>query len=150
MGCIEIHLRPTWAHEYLPMRLAVPRGRWHSGWFYMKNVTFPALPEHVLPRFTGSSPAVHSKRWTWGVPRKELKKIEDHLQAVRILKERGLSIEGVIGAYHQRRVAPLMARALPLHWMGIEMSPMGAALTEVPVSPSEVARRVWDVMEAQE
>ena len=53
--------------------------------------------------------------WKWGVPDKDKKRIKDHLVALQILKERGMKGSGIIGAYHTRRVASLMARVLPLH-----------------------------------
>ena len=39
------------------------------------------------------------------------------LEAIVSLRSRGLRRAGIIGAYHARRVAPLMARALPLFEM---------------------------------
>lgn len=80
VGCVEIHLRPTRAHEYLPARLAAPHKGRCSGWFYLKNIASLALPEHFLPRFTSGSPEAHSERWVWGVPKREVKKIVDHLR----------------------------------------------------------------------
>jgi hypothetical protein len=53
--------------------------------------------------------------WGWGVPDKDRKKIKDHRAAIVFLKEHGLKGSGVIGAYHARRVAPLMARMLLLY-----------------------------------
>ena len=75
----------------------------------------------------------------WGVPDKDKKKIQDHLAAIRILKERGVKGSGIIGAYHTRRVAPLLRHALPLHMMAPEVSLDGMALAEGALSPSEVA-----------
>ena len=49
----------------------------------------------------------------WGVP-KDKKKIRDHITTIHILKENGLKGSGVIGAYHARKVASLMTRALLL------------------------------------
>ena len=40
----------------------------------------------------------------WGVPDKDKKKIQDHLTAVRILKERGVKGSGIIGAYHTQNL----------------------------------------------
>jgi len=51
----------------------------------------------------------------WGVPTKEKKNITDLLAALQTLKDRGIKGSGIIGAYHARRVAPLMARVLPLY-----------------------------------
>ena len=46
------------------------------------------------------------------------------------MKENGLKGLGVIGAYHARRVAPLMTHVLPLYAMVPEASFDGMVLTE--------------------
>lgn len=84
------------------------------------------------------------------VLRKEAKKIEELLQVVRILKERGLSMEGIIRAYHRRRVALLMSCMLPLYHTGPDARPEGALLAEAPLTPSEIAQRIWDTMGSRE
>ena len=54
---------------------------------------------------------------------------------------------GIIGAYHTRRVALLMRRALPLHMMVPGVSLDGMTLAEGAFSPSEVAQRIKEAME---
>ena len=54
---------------------------------------------------------------------------------------------GIISAYHMRRVAPLMRRALPLHMMAPGASLEGTTLAEGALSPSEVAQRIKEAME---
>ena len=54
---------------------------------------------------------------------------------------------GIIGAYHTRRVAPLMRRVLPLHTMAPGASLDGTALVEGALSPSKVVQRIKEVME---
>ena len=54
---------------------------------------------------------------------------------------------GIIGAYHMRRVAPLMRPVLPLHMMAPGASLDGTTLTEGALSPSEVAQRIKEAME---
>ena len=54
---------------------------------------------------------------------------------------------GIIGAYHVRRVAPLMARALPLYQMVPEASFEGTMLANDALPPSEVAHRIKEAME---
>ena len=89
---------------------------WHSQWFYLKNDAASPLPE-----FIGSLIEAAPKQWRkWGVPKKDKKKIQDHIAAIHILKENGLKELGIIEAYHVRRVAPLMTRALPLYMMALE------------------------------
>ena len=54
---------------------------------------------------------------------------------------------GIIGAYHARRVAPLVARALPLYQMVPEASFEGTALANEALPPFEVAQRIKEAME---
>ena len=54
---------------------------------------------------------------------------------------------GIIGAYHARRVAPLMARALPLHQMVPGASFEQTVLVDEALPPSEVAQRIKEAME---
>ena len=54
---------------------------------------------------------------------------------------------GIIGPYHTRRVAPLMARSLPLHRMVSGVSFEGTVLVDEAFPPSEVAQRIKEVME---
>ena len=71
----------------------------------------------------------------------------DHLTAIRILKEKDVKGSGIIGAYHMRRVAPLMTCALPLHMMVPGVALDGTTLAEGALSPSEVAQRIKEAME---
>ena len=78
---------------------------------------------------------------------KDKKKIRDHITAIHILKENDLKGSGVIGAYHARRVAPLMTRALPLYAMVPEASFDGTVLVEDALPNSEIAQRIKEAME---
>ena len=80
-------------------------------WFYVKNDA--AAP---LPKFTGRLIGEAPQVWSWGPPEKK-GRLRDLLDAITFLKDRGLHGVSVIGAYHMRRVAPLMARVLPLYKM---------------------------------
>ena len=73
--------------------------------------------------------------WGWGVPGKEKKQLNGLLTTLRTLKQRGVKGSGIIGAYHMRRVAPLMARLLPLHLMAPGASLIGMALAKGALSP---------------
>ena len=53
----------------------------------------------------------------------------------------------IIGAYHARRVVPLMARALPLYQMVPEASFEGTVLVDEALPYSEVAQCIKEVME---
>ena len=54
---------------------------------------------------------------------------------------------GIIGAYHTRRVAPLMSRALPLYLMAPGASLEGTTLADGALPPTEVAQRIKEAME---
>ena len=54
---------------------------------------------------------------------------------------------GIIDAYHARRVAPLMARALPLYQMVPGASFEGTVLVDEALPPSNVAQRIKEAME---
>ena len=100
MGCASIHLRNNRANDYLLMRLSTSNKGWHSYWFYVKDDV--AAP---LPVFSGRIIEEVLGPWKWGVPDKDKKKINDHLAALQILKERGVKGSGIISAYHTWRVA---------------------------------------------
>ena len=84
----------------------------------------------------------------WGVPEKDKKKIGDHIATIQILRDHGLKGASVIGAYHSRRVAPLMARAVPLHQMGPGVPAEGTSLAEGPQPDSEIAQHIKEAMES--
>ena len=71
-----------------------------------------------------------------GVPTKEKKNIDDLLATLQTLKDRGMKGSGIIGAYHMRRVAPLMAHVLPLHQMAPEALFKGTVLVDEALPPS--------------
>ena len=100
-----------------------------------------------LPVFSGCVIEEAPGSWKWGVPTKEKKHINDLLAAIQTLKNRGMKGSGIIGAYHARRVAPLMARVLPLYQMVPEASFEGTSLADEVLPPSEVAQRIKEAME---
>jgi hypothetical protein len=68
-----------------------------------------------LPDFTGRLIEEALPVWGWRPPDKEKKRLCNHLNAIMLLKQHGLCGTSVIRAYHTRRVALLMARALLLY-----------------------------------
>ena len=82
-----------------------------------------------------------------GIPEKDKKKIQDHIAAIQILKENGLKGSGVIGAYHARRVVPLMTRALPLYAMAPEASFDGTTHAEGTLPNSKIMQCIKEAME---
>jgi hypothetical protein len=98
MGCVGIRLRNNWAKDYISMKLSTSNKGWHSQWFYLKNDAAPSLPEHGLSEYTGHVIEVVPKLWRWGIPKKDTKRIADHLTAIKILREAGMKGSGVIRA----------------------------------------------------
>ena len=62
----------------------------------------------------------------------------DLLKAITFLKTHGLRMAGVIGGYHERRVAPLMAHVLPLYGMTPDAQLIGTTLAQGLLHDSEV------------
>ena len=90
------------------LRLSTSNKGWHSQWFYVKDDVATPLSVYsgrLIEEVLGS--------WKWGVLGKDKKRIKDHLTALQILKDRGVKGSGIIGAYHARRVVPLMSHVLP-------------------------------------
>ena len=77
-----------------------------------------------------------------GTSREGKKRMHDILDAIVFLKSHGLRGAGVIGAYHARMVAPLMACALPMYGMMPDAKLDGMVLAQGPLCDSEVARRI--------
>ena len=116
---------------------------WHSQWFYLKNDAIALLSE-----FIGRLIEEALEQWRkWGIPKKDKKKIRDHITAIHILKESGLKGSGVIRAYHARRVAPLTMHVLPLYVMVPKASFDRTVLTEGMLPNSEIAQHIKEVME---
>jgi hypothetical protein len=69
---------------------------------------------------------------------REKKRLASLLGAIMHLKGHGPCGTGVIGAYHSRRVAPLMACALPLFGMAPGVWLEGTALAHGSVQNSEI------------
>ena len=143
MGCVGIQLRNNQVSEYLSMQLSTSNKGWHSQWFYLKNDTTDPLPEFTRCLIKEAL----EPRSKWGILEKDKKKIWDHIATIHILKENGLKGSGVIRAYHARRVAPLMMRALPLYAMALKASFDGMTLAEGTLPNSEVTQRIKEVME---
>jgi hypothetical protein len=80
-----------------------------------------------------------------GTPKKEKKRLHDLLDTIVLLKHHGLCETGVIGAYHARRVTPLMARALSLYKMTTGAQLDGTVLAQGVLRYSEIVQRIKEV-----
>ncbi|CAO2187053.1 unnamed protein product [Urochloa humidicola] len=68
--------------------------------------------------------------------------------AIRALMSRGLTGAGLITAYHERRLAPLMMRRLPMFEMTAEADLSGTRLSEDTLAPTELGQRLKEVLKA--
>ena len=100
-----------------------------------------------MSRYSGRLIVEAPEPWLWGYPTPAKKHLANLLAAIRSLKVRGMKGSGIIGAYHARRVAPLMTRVLPLYRMVHGESFEGTMLVDEALAPSEVAQRIKEAME---
>jgi hypothetical protein len=134
MGCASIHLQSNRAREYMSLRLSSSNKGWHKQWFYLKDDTTAPLPmfsRHLIEEAP--------EQWGWGVPYKDKKEIDDHRTTIVFLKERGLKGSCVIDTYHAMRVAPLMARTLPMYRMAPGTSLEGTMLAKGALPNAKIA-----------
>jgi hypothetical protein len=122
-GCILL-LRQSRALQYIPAILASSNKGWQRRWFYLRN------DGELLPPFSQRVVTAATDAWRHGTPHERQKNLEPLLQALKELREGGLTAAGVIAAIHRRRVLPLAERRLPLwemtpeaDWEGSRMSP---------------------------
>ena len=141
IGCTSIHFRSRGSEvreeEYMPISLTKGNNKgWHSTWFYVKSYEGASLPF-----YTGQSPVEKELEWARGPKQKEKENLADYIAAIRYLKRRGLTGGCVVGAYHKRRVAPIMVRTLALDEMRPDASLealVGTVLATKDVSDSEI------------
>jgi hypothetical protein len=122
-GCTLL-LRQSRASQYIPAILASSNKGWQRRWFYLRN------DGELLPPFSQRVVTAATDAWRHGTPHERQKNLEPLLQALKELREGGLTAAGVIAAIHRRRVLPLAERRLPLwemtpeaDWEGSRMSP---------------------------
>jgi hypothetical protein len=122
-GCTLL-LRQSRASQYIPAILASSNKGWQRRWFYLRN------DGELLPPFSQRVVTAATDAWRHGTPHERQKNLEPLLQALKALREGGLTAAGVVAAIHRRRVLPLAERRLPLwemtseaDWEGSRMSP---------------------------
>ena len=143
MGCASIRLWGSRASQYMSIPLSKSNKGWHKLWFYLKNDA-----NAPLSIFIGRLIEEVSGVWRYGPVEKEQKRLSDLLKAIATLKRRGLRGTGIIGAYHVRRLAPLMARALPMYKMTPDSVPEGTMMvTDEALSIDEMAQCLKEEME---
>ena len=71
------------------------------------------------------------------------------LAAVLRLRAAGLTGSGVVGAYHARRVAPVMARPFALFEMVPCIELAGCVMSREPIRDSEVRQRLREAFDSR-
>ena len=86
--------------------------------------------------------------WRYGPIGKEQKRLGFLLKAIVTLKDRGFRGTGVVGAYHVRKLAPLMARTLPMWKMTPYSTPEGTVMVAgEALNIVEMTQRIKESME---
>ena len=86
--------------------------------------------------------------WRYRPIDREQKRLDDLLKAIATLKGRGLRGTGVVGAYHVKRLAPLISRALPMYKITSDSVPKGTVMvTDEALSVGETAQCIKEAME---
>jgi hypothetical protein len=115
---------------------------WHSRWFYVKNIY--AAP---LPLFTSCTIAKAPPKLSSGQVDKEKKRLAPLPSAITHLMAHGLHGAIIIGAYHSRRMASLMAHTLPLFGMAAGVQLEGTALAQGILWNSKIQHRIREALE---
>jgi hypothetical protein len=86
------------------------------------------------------------ENWTYGVVEEDKPKLQPLLDALRRLRQHGLTAGMVAAAFHRRRVLPLMQRRLRIDEMTSEASLEGSQMSHESLPLDEVTRRAqWMV-----
>ena len=103
VGGVSIMLRARESQEYIEVDLKTSLKGWRGSWFYINNAD-PQLPafEDAVPRATGS--------WKSKLSAAEVETIRPHLEAIRRLRDQGLTGTMVFGVAMRRRIMPLRRR----------------------------------------
>jgi hypothetical protein len=118
-GCIILVLKTGKAEkpgEYILVGLTSNHAGWDSLWFYLRN------DDDLLPAYTGCLISEHLDRWRYGVVQTHQSRLDPILNALKKLREEGLTATLVLSAVHHQRVLPLMSRPLRMDEMGPSVS----------------------------
>lgn len=102
-GCCGFHLHDSMKARYIPFQCHSSRSQWRSRWFYLELKELDAVL--VVPE-------VHPERsedWTSKPPL--TRSLQDFVDAVSDLRERGLTGYEVVKDFVSRRIQPLQACA---------------------------------------
>jgi hypothetical protein len=125
---------------YIPAQLISSNNGWHDGWFYLRN------DDGRLSSFSGEVLMSWKENWSYDVVKEEKPKLQPLLDALRMLRLRGLTAGMVAAVFHRQRVLPLMHRRLQLDEMMSGVSLEGSQMSHETLPLDEVVRRArWMV-----
>jgi hypothetical protein len=133
-GSCTLQVRAGRGEQYIPAQLISSNSGWHDGWFYLRN------DDDQLPRFSGRVLMSREENWSYGVIEADKPKLQPLLDALRRLRQRGLTTGMVAAVFHHRRVLPLTQRQLRLDEMTPEASLEGSQMSHESLPLDEVAR----------
>jgi hypothetical protein len=140
VGSCTLQVRSGRGDQYILAQLILLNSGWHDDWFYLHN------DDDQLSRFFGWVLMSREENWTYGVVEDEKPKLQPLLDALRRLRQRGLTAGMVAVAFHRRRAQPLTQRWLWLDEMTSEASLEGSQMSHESLPLDEVAHRArWMV-----
>jgi hypothetical protein len=80
---------------YILAQLISSNSGWHDGWFYLRN------DDDRLLKFSGRVLMTREDNWTYGVIKEEKPKLQPLLNALRRLRQRGLTAGMVAAVFHR-------------------------------------------------
>jgi len=99
--------------EYIPVVLTSNHAGWDSQWFYLRN------DDDLFPAYTERLILERPDHWRYGVVQAHQPRLDPILDALKKLREEGLTAALVLSAVNHRRVLPLMSRPLRMDEMGL-------------------------------
>jgi len=118
-GCLNLVLKTgkmKRPREYIPVGLTSNHAGWDSQWYYLRN------DNDLLPVYTGRLISERPAHWTYGVVQVHQSRLDPLLDALKKLREEGLTAALVLSVVHHRRVLLLMSRPLRMDEMGPDVS----------------------------
>lgn len=96
--------------------------------------------------FSGRTFAQALSKWTYGPVKKGKKSLDDLLRAIVTIKSQAMCGTGMIGAYHEQHVLPLMASKLRKFEMVTDVDLRGTTMSLDSISNSKVEQRLIEAL----
>jgi len=114
-GCLNLVLKTGKTEkprEYIPVGLTSNHAGSDSQCFYLQN------NNDLLPAYTGRLISERPDHWRYGVVQTHQPQLDPILDALKKLREEGLTAALVLSAVHHRRILPFMSQPLRMDEMG--------------------------------